>query len=328
MINGSSQSNVNPYSIKTIQGYTDNYCNQTFNSVSADFVEKIVGVSVPSEHMGSVMTYSVSCSYVSGGQKDIVDYTDNSSQCKSTRYVKQDTGKGSFSVLCTAKHGNTDFGGSSVSSLGGDSANSASSGGSSSSNGGSGASAGGSAGGKGAVGGSSASSAGSASADGKNGGSGSSQGADGGLKGSDGSNSGGGSGSGNGLGNGGSGSSQGADGGLKGSDGSNSGGGSGSGGGGSEGSADFPEAPDGGGQPDWGGLKSDGGFGSFSPSSAFSTGGYCPQDLVLDFGDFGRHNLTISFVCEAAGRLRYVFITLAYFVSAMMIFKTVNSMKG
>ena len=119
MIDGRSQSNINPYSIKTIQGYTDNYCNQTFNSISADSVKKIAGVSVPSEHMGSVMTYSLSCSYVSGGQKDIVDYTDNSSQCKSTRYVKQDTGKGSFSVLCTAKHGNTDFGGASVGSLGG-----------------------------------------------------------------------------------------------------------------------------------------------------------------------------------------------------------------
>ena len=119
VIDGRSQSNINPYSIKTIQGYTDNYCNQTFNSISADSVKKIAGVSVPSEHMGSVMTYSLSCSYVSGGQKDIVDYTDNSSQCKSTRYVKQDTGKGSFSVLCTAKHGNTDFGGASVGSLGG-----------------------------------------------------------------------------------------------------------------------------------------------------------------------------------------------------------------
>ena len=91
---------------------------------------------------------------------------------------------------------------------------------------------------------------------------------------------------------------------------------------------DMPSAPDGGGEPDWGGLKSDGGFGTFSPSSAFSTGGYCPQDIQLDFGQFGRHSLTLSFVCEAAEKLRYVFITLAYFTSAMMIFKTVNSMKG
>ena len=249
-------------------------------------------------------------------RKDIKKSMNN--QCGSSPAVVKMKGA-SFSVICTEKAKNVDFGGSSVGSLGGDSSsNSASSGGSNSNNGGSGASAGGSAGGKGAVGGSSASSAGTASADGKNGGS----------KGSDGSNSGGGSGSGNGLGNGGSGSSQGSDSGSKGSDGSNSGGGSGSGGGGSEGSADFPDAPDGGGEPDWGGLKSDGGFGSFSPSSAFSTGGYCPQDLVLDFGDFGRHNITLSFVCEAAERLRYVFITLAYFVSAMMIFKTVNSMKG
>ena len=91
---------------------------------------------------------------------------------------------------------------------------------------------------------------------------------------------------------------------------------------------DMPSAPDGGGEPDWGRLKSDGGFGKFSPSSAFSTGGYCPQDIQLDFGQFGRHSLTLSFVCEAAEKLRYVFITLAYFTSAMMIFKTVNSMKG
>ena len=91
---------------------------------------------------------------------------------------------------------------------------------------------------------------------------------------------------------------------------------------------DMPSAPDGGGEPNWGGLKSDGGFGTFSPSSAFSTGGYCPQDIQLDFGQFGRHSLTLSFVCEAAEKLRYVFITLAYFTAAMMIFKTVNSMKG
>ena len=90
----------------------------------------------------------------------------------------------------------------------------------------------------------------------------------------------------------------------------------------------MPSAPDGGGEPDWGGLKSDGGFGTFSPSSAFSTGGYCPQDIQLDFGQFGRHSLTLSFVCETAEKLRYVFITLAYFTAAMMIFKTVNSMKG
>ena len=100
---------------------------------------------------------------------------------------------------------------------------------------------------------------------------------------------------------------------------------------GSDGSGDLgdmPSAPDGGGEPDWGGIKSDGGFGTFSPSSAFSTGGYCPQDIQLDFGQFGRHSLTLSFVCEAAEKLRYVFITLAYFTAAMMIFKTVNSMKG
>ena len=112
------------------------------------------------------------------------------------------------------------------------------------------------------------------------------------------------------------------------------GGTSGSGGGGGGGQdSELPEMPDspfgnGDGEPDWGGLKSNGDFGTFRPSSAFSTGGACPQDITLDFGQFGTHQLPMSYVCMAAEKLRYVFIFLAYFVSAMMVFRTVNSMKG
>ena len=110
-------------------------------------------------------------------------------------------------------------------------------------------------------------------------------------------------------------------------------GGSGSGGGGGGQDSELPEMPDspfgnGDGEPDWGGLKSNGDFGTFKPSSAFSTGGACPQDITLDFGQFGTHQLPMSYVCIAAEKLRYVFIFLAYFVSAMMVFRTVNSMKG
>ena len=106
----------------------------------------------------------------------------------------------------------------------------------------------------------------------------------------------------------------------------------GSGGGGGQ-DSELPDVPDspfgnGDGEPDWGGLKSNGDFGSFRPSSAFSTGGACPQDLTLDFGQFGVHQLPMSYVCMAVEKLRYVFIFMAYFFSAMMVFKTVNSMKG
>ena len=112
------------------------------------------------------------------------------------------------------------------------------------------------------------------------------------------------------------------------------GGTSGSGGGGGGGQdSELPEMPDspfgnGDGEPDWGGLKSNGDFGTFRPSSAFSTGGACPQDLTLDFGQFGVHQLPMSYVCMAVEKLRYVFIFIAYLVSAMMVFRTVNSMKG
>ena len=115
--------------------------------------------------------------------------------------------------------------------------------------------------------------------------------------------------------------------------GSGQGGTSGSGGGGGGQDSELPEMPDspfgnGDGEPDWGGLKSNGDFGTFKPSSAFSTGGACPQDITLDFGQFGTHQLPMSYVCMAVEKLRYVFIFMAYFFSAMMVFKTVNSMKG
>ena len=107
---------------------------------------------------------------------------------------------------------------------------------------------------------------------------------------------------------------------------------SGSGGGGGQ-DSELPEMPDspfgnGDGEPDWGGLKSNGDFGTFKPSSAFNTGGACPQDITLDFGQFGTHQLPMSYVCMAVEKLRYVFIFMAYFFSAMMVFRTVNSMKG
>ena len=111
------------------------------------------------------------------------------------------------------------------------------------------------------------------------------------------------------------------------------GGTSGSGGGGGGQDSELPDVPEspfgnGDGEPDWGGLKSTGDFGSFRPSSAFSTGGACPQDITLDFGQFGTHQLPMSYVCMAVEKLRYVFIFMAYFFSAMMVFKTVNAMKG
>ena len=115
--------------------------------------------------------------------------------------------------------------------------------------------------------------------------------------------------------------------------GSGQGGTSGSGGGGGGQDSELPEMPDspfgnGDGEPDWGGLKSNGDFGTFRPSSSFSTGGACPQDITLDFGQFGTHQLPMSYVCMAVEKLRYVFIFMAYFFSAMMVFKTVNAMKG
>ena len=108
--------------------------------------------------------------------------------------------------------------------------------------------------------------------------------------------------------------------------GSGQGGASGSGGGGGGQDSELPEVPDspfgnGDGEPDWGGLKSNGDFGTFRPSSAFSTGGACPQDLTLDFGQFGVHQLPMSYVCMAVEKLRYVFIFMAYFISAMLVFK-------
>ena len=169
---------------------------------------------------------------------------------------------------------------------------------------------------------------------GKNGGSGQdgTTGSGGGGQGGTTGSGGGGSGQGGTTGSGGGGSGQGGTTGSGGG-GSGQGGTTGSGGGGGGQDSELPEMPDspfgnGDGEPDWGGLKSNGDFGTFRPSSAFSTGGACPQDLTLDFGQFGVHQLPMSYVCMAVEKLRYVFIFLAYFVSAMMVFRTVNSMKG
>ena len=228
---------------------------------------------------------------------------------------------GTFSVLCTEKAKDTNFGGASVGSLGGNSStssnNSASSsssgldaggggtsggGGGSSSNKGNGAGA--TAGGNGANDGGRAPSAGGGTAQNSS---------DSNSNKTDSSNSG-------------QGNSK-----MGGSDGNSGGNADGNGdgqGSGQYGIPDVPDVPDGGGEPDWGGIKSDGNFGTFSPSSTFATGGQCPQDILLDFGQFGRHSFSWMPICEAAQRLRYVFITLAYFMAAMMVYKTVNSMKG
>ena len=251
---------------------------------------------------------------------------------------------GTFSVLCTEKAKDTNFGGASVGSLGGNSStssnNSASSssssgldaggggtsggGGGSSSNKGNGAGA--TAGGNGANDGGRAPSAGGGTAqnssdsnsnktDSSNSGQGNSKmgGSDDNGKKSD--------------------SSSGKSDGSKKADSDGNSGGNADGNGDGQGSGqygipDVPDVPDGGGEPDWGGIKSDGNFGTFSPSSTFATGGQCPQDILLDFGQFGRHSFSWMPICEAAQRLRYVFITLAYFMAAMMVYKTVNSMKG
>ena len=258
---------------------------------------------------------------------------------KGYRQITKNSG-GTFSVLCTTKAKDTSFGGSSVGSLGGNSSTSNNS--TSSSSSGSGAGGGGSVGGGAssnkangagaAAGGNGANDAGRAPSagggtaqnssdsssnktDSSNTGQGNSK-----LGGSDdmGNKSGASSGESNG--------SKKAD-----SDGNSGGNADGNGdGSGSEqyGLPDVPDVPDGGGEPDWGGIKSDGNFGTFSPSSAFVTGGQCPQDILLDFGQFGRHSFSWSPICEAAQRLRYVFITLAYFMAAMMVYKTVNSMRG
>ena len=250
-------------------------------------------------------------------------------------FNRVDTGKGSFSVVCNVKHGNTDFGGYSVGSLGGqDSSSSNNSNGSnssgSSSGGGGGSSskasgAGAAAGGNGAGDVGRAPSAGGGTAqnssdsnsnktDSSNSGQGNSK-----MGGSDDSKK--------------SDSSSGESNGSKkadsdGNSGSNADGNGDGSGNEQYGLPDVPDVPDGGAEPDWGGIKSDGNFGTFSPSSAFATGGQCPQDILLDFGQFGRHSFSWSPICEAAQRLRYVFITLAYFMASMMVYKTVNSMRG
>ncbi|WP_229022001.1 virulence factor TspB C-terminal domain-related protein [Neisseria meningitidis] len=103
--------------------------------------------------------------------------------------------------------------------------------------------------------------------------------------------------------------------------------GSGKGKGDGEGSEEIPNIPKYG-EPDWGSLKSDGRFGSYAPATAFSTGGHCINDIRLDMGQFGSHTLQMGFLCDFLKKLRYVFIAMAYLYSAILVFKTVNSLKG
>ena len=266
-------------------------------------------------------------------RKDIKQSMNN--QCGSSPAVVKMKGA-SFSVICTEKAKDTNFGGASVGSLGGNSSPSSNNPTSSSSSG-SGAGGGGS-----AVGGSLSNKGNGAGAPSAGGGTAQNS-SDTNSNKTDSSNSNKTASSNSGQGNskmGGSDdngkksdSSSGESNGSKktDSDGNSAGNadGNGDGSGGEQyGLPDVPDVPDGGGEPDWNGIKSDGNFGTFSPSSAFATGGQCPQDILLDFGQFGRHSFSWSPICEAAQRLRYVFITLAYFMAAMMVYKTVNSMRG
>lgn len=101
----------------------------------------------------------------------------------------------------------------------------------------------------------------------------------------------------------------------------------GSGKGDGEDSEKMPDVPKYG-EPDWGSLKSDGNFGSYAPANVFSTGGHCMSDIRLDMGQFGNHTLQMGFMCDVLKKMRYVFIAMAYLYSAILVFKTVNSLKG
>ena len=271
-------------------------------------------------------------------RKDIKQSMNN--KCGSSPAVVKMKGA-SFSVICTEKAKDTNFGGASVGSLGGNSSTSPNNSASSSSSGsgaGGGASVGGGAssnkgnGAGAAVGGNGANDEGRAPSAG---GGTAQNSSDSSSNKTDSSNSGQGNSKMGGSDDTGkkSDSSTGASNGSKKADSDGNSGGNADGNGEGSGSEqyglpDVPDVPDGGGEPDWNGIKSDGNFGTFSPSSAFATGGQCPQDILLDFGQFGRHSFSWSPICEAAQRLRYVFITLAYFMAAMMVYKTVNSMRG
>ena len=325
-------------------GYADGRCS-TISSIGSKGLSQITGGSYKDlSKTGGY--YEFFCSYLNPSDSkktnsELNNRASKESRCSENSVKQLSNSKGKFSVVCTEKAKDTNFGGASVGSLGGNSSTSSNSSNSSSSSG-SGAGGGGSvgggassnkgngagatAGGNGANDGGRAPSAGGGTAqnsydsspnktDSSNLGQGNSK-----MGGSDdmGNKSGASSGESNG--------SKKAD-----SDGNSGGNSDGNGdGSGSEqyGLPDVPDVPDGGGEPDWNGIKSDGNFGMFSPSSTFATGGQCPQDILLDFGQFGRHSFSWSPICEAAQRLRYVFITLAYFMAAMMVYKTVNSMRG
>ena len=324
-------------------GYSDGRCS-TISSIGAKGLSEITGGSYK-DLSKTYGYYEFHCSYLNPSDSKKTNYELNNRAIKESRCsensVKQlANSKGKFSVVCTEKAKDTNFGGASVGSLGGNSSassnNSASSSSSGSGAGGGGSAVGGSSSNKGngagaTAGGNGANDAGRAPSAG---GGTAQNSSDSNLNKTDSSNSG--------QGNskmGGSDDSKKSDSSSGESNGSkkadsdgNSGGnadGNGDGSGGEQyGLPDVPDVPEGGGEPDWNGIKSDGNFGTFSPSSAFATGGQCPQDILLDFGQFGRHSFSWSPICEAAQRLRYVFITLAYFMAAMMVYKTVNSMRG
>lgn len=111
--------------------------------------------------------------------------------------------------------------------------------------------------------------------------------------------------------------------------GGSAGGGSGSGQGQNQGGDSVPSDGFGDfGETDFSGFNSEADFGNFSPSSVFPTGGSCPESPRLDFGQFGVHELSLSPLCDALTKLRYVIITMAYLSAALMIYRTVNSLKG
>ena len=131
-------------------------------------------------------------------------------------------------------------------------------------------------------------------------------------------------------GGGGAGTAGGSSGGAGGSPGSAGGSGAGSSGEGEgdgegeEGTATMPSYP----EPGFDSLNSEGEFGEFVPASVLSSAGECPQSPRLDLGRFGAYELDLSPLCEGAARLRYVFISVAYLMAALMVYKTVNSLRG
>lgn len=109
------------------------------------------------------------------------------------------------------------------------------------------------------------------------------------------------------------------------------GGGGGNGDGKGEGEKQDGKVPEAGGfddagEVDWGSLNSDLDLGDFVPASVFPTGGQCPQNPIFDFGEFGRHEVSLEPLCDLMVRFRYVVIAFAYATVSFMVFRTVNSL--